>query len=154
MWTLAALVALGVLSLIAGRVDRLIARWPQSGQAGVSPTHCADFVTLAKTAYGEDWKSRLDPSDTTCATEVQEAWEQQRISRDAQAQSLLEPTQPATTQPAEPQAEATSTAARAPAAQTYCLNVVSLAKAKYGADWQSKIDAAARAACAGSEATP
>jgi uncharacterized protein (DUF433 family) len=32
-------------------------------------------------------------------------------------------------------------------AEIYCLNVISLAKAKYGTDWASKIDPAERAAC-------
>ena len=145
MWVLATLVVLLMLYLIAGRVERMIAHWPQSGQSAVSPTHCTAFIALAKTTYGVHWKSRLDPSDTTCASEIQQAWEQQRISRDAEVQRALEmsqSTQSTTMEAAPPPAQAPP--ARA---ETYCLNVISLAKAKYGADWASKLDPAERADC-------
>jgi hypothetical protein len=147
MWVLATLVVLVMLYLIAGRIERMIGRWPQSGQSAVSPTHCVEFIALAKATYGVQWKSRLDPSDTTCASEIQQAWEQQRISRDAaiEAERISQSTPPATTQPSTPPA---LTSQAPPArAETYCLNVISLAKAKYGADWTSKIDPAERAAC-------
>jgi len=147
MWVLATLVALGMLYLIAGRVERVTSRWPQGGQSAVSPTHCAEFIALAKTTYGVHWKSRLDPSDKTCASDIQQAWEQQRISRDAEAQRALEmsqSTQPAATQPSP---RALAVGAPPARAETYCLNVISLAKAKYGADWASRIDPAERAAC-------
>lgn len=147
-WALVALVAILLLYLIAGRVERMIAHWPQSGPSAVSPTHCAEFIALAKTTYGLQWKSRLDPSDATCANEIQQAWEQQRISRDAEAERALEmsqTTEPSTTQlPPPPALTAQPTT---PRADTYCLNVISLAKAKYGADWASRIDPADHAAC-------
>ena len=44
MWVLATLVVLVMLYLIAGRVERMIARWPQSGESAVSPTHCAELI--------------------------------------------------------------------------------------------------------------
>lgn len=143
MWVLAALVVLVMLYLIAGRVERMMARRPQSGQSAVSPTHCAAFIALAKTTYGADWKSRLDPTDTTCASDVQQAWEQQRISRDAEVERMSQPAQTTITQPLPPPAQ-TPAHARA---ETYCLNVISLAKARYGADWASKLDPAERADC-------
>ncbi|MDZ4868208.1 MAG: hypothetical protein SGI91_12885 [Alphaproteobacteria bacterium] len=146
MWVLAGLIGLFLLYLVAGRVERMIERWPQASQAGVSPTHCAEFIELAKANYGEVWKSRLDPSDTTCAAEIQQAWEQQRISRkaaaDLAAQSAAPETTPAPLAPP-PSAEATTRAR----AETYCLNVISLAKAKHGADWISSLDPAERDAC-------
>jgi hypothetical protein len=123
----------------------MIARWPSGEQAGVSPAHCAQFIAVAKVAFGDDWKARLDPSDNTCATEVQEAWEQQRISREMATD--LTP-QPVVTAPAQPVQTSTETSAvRTPRAETYCLNVISLAKAKYGADWIAKLDPAERQAC-------
>lgn len=146
MWVLATLVVLVMLYLIAGRIERMIARWPQSGASAVSPTHCAEFIALAKTTYGADWKSRLDPADTTCASEVQQAWEQQRISRDAEAKRTSQPAQTAITQPPPPPAQPSQTPAHA-RAETYCLNVISLAKAKYGADWASRLDPAERSDC-------
>lgn len=143
MSVLAVLVVLVLLYLIAGRIEGMIARWPQNVQSAVSPTHCAEFIALAKATYGPDWKSRLDPSDTTCAGEIQQAWEQQRISREAEWMS--QPAQTAVTQP--PPAQPSQTPANA-RAETYCLNIISLAKAKYGADWASKLDPAERADCA------
>jgi hypothetical protein len=147
MWVLAGLVGLFLLYLVAGRIERMIERWPQASQAGVSPTHCAEFIELAKANYGEVWKSRLDPSDTTCAAEIQQAWEQQRISRKAAADLAAQSAAPATTTPSPlptaPTAEATTRAR----AETYCLNVISLAKAKHGADWISSLDPAERDAC-------
>jgi hypothetical protein len=146
MWALAGLVGLFLLYLLAGRVQRMVERWPQTSQAGVSPTHCAEFIELAKANYGEVWKSRLDPSDTTCAAEIQQAWEQQRISRKAAADLAAQSAAPATTPaplPSPPTAEATTRAR----AETYCLNVISLAKAKHGADWISSLDPAERDAC-------
>jgi hypothetical protein len=148
LWAVVTLAAMLLLYLVAGRVERMVARWPQSGQSAISPTHCAEFIALAKTTYGVQWKSRLDPSDTTCANEIQQAWEQQRISRDAETERALEMSKSstlATTQPAPPP----PLASQAPPsrAETYCLNVISLAKAKYGDDWASKIDSADQAAC-------
>jgi hypothetical protein len=147
LWGLAAFVAFVMVYLIAGRVERMVANWPHSRPAGISPTHCAEFIELAKLAYGTTWKARLDPSDTTCANEIQQAWEQQRISRDAEAEALRaqqsEP--PAIAPPAPP--PTVPLEARPARAETYCLNVISLAKAKYGPDWMSKLDPAERAAC-------
>jgi hypothetical protein len=147
LWALVALVFLGVFYFVAARIERLVARWPQSEQF-VSAAHCSEFIALAKATYGENWKVRLNPSDTTCAVEVQEAWEQQRISREAQYQATQTIVTAPPAPPVAPQAEA-----RAPAAQTYCLNVISLAKAKHGADWASTLDASQRAAC-GQTASP
>jgi hypothetical protein len=147
-WAVIALVGFLLLYLVAGRVERIVARWPQSGHAAVSPTHCAEFIDLAKATYGVQWKSRLDPSDTTCANEIQQAWEQQRISRDAEAERAREMSRspdPIAARPAPPP-DLTSQAPPA-RAETYCLNVISLAKAKYGADWTSKVDPADQAAC-------
>ena len=60
-------------------------------QAGVSAGHCAQFITIAKAAYGADWKQRLDPRDTTCAGEVQQQWQYEWNARQP-----MQPLPPAT----------------------------------------------------------
>jgi hypothetical protein len=145
-WVLAALVGLFLLYLVAGRLERVIARWPQTAQTGVSPTHCAEFIELAKATYGDVWKSRLDPSDTTCAPQIQQAWEQQRVSRQAAADLAAQTADAVAVAPPPPPAPTAEATTRA-RAETYCLNVISLAKAKHGADWISSLDPAERDAC-------
>ena len=146
MWTLAAIAVAFALYLIAGRIERMIARWPHAGQSAVSPGHCAAFIDLAKATYGDAWKARLDPGDATCAIEVQEAWEQQRISRETAADLNSQSAEPVVAD--SPPPPAPSPAQTGVRSETYCLNVISLAKAKHGADWESKLDPAERAACA------
>lgn len=146
LWALVALMMLVLVYLIAGRVERMIERWPQADQSALSPTHCASFIELAKAAYGVQWKARLDPTDTTCASEVQQAWEQQRISRDAVAERALQTSQ-ATPSEITPPPPAQASHAQSAPTDTDCLNIISLARAKHGADWASKITPAERAAC-------
>jgi len=146
LWALVGLMALVLVYLIAGRVERMIERWPQTGQSAVTPAHCAEFIELAKAAYGVQWRARLDPGNTTCANEIQQAWEQQRISVDAEAERALEMSQSAASVAAQPAPTQTVHTPQAPA-DTYCLNIISLARAKYGSDWASKIDPAERTAC-------
>ena len=145
-WGLGVLVVLGLFSAIIGRVDHVISRWPTPTQQAISPTHCAEFIALAKAKYGTAWKARLDPRDTTCLTEVQEEWERQSIPRP----QPVDPTRSTASQQALPIIDDPSTlASSSPRAETFCLNVISLAKAKYGADWRAKIDPADGKACDG-----
>lgn len=105
----------------------------------VSDAHCNQFIAIAKAAYGADWKYRLDPRDTTCARQVQAQWQQEWTAR--------QPTTPmpsgtiSINQPAAPDDDATTAPAdsRIRNPETYCLNLISLARSRYGADWMSKV---------------
>lgn len=144
---LAVLVALGLLYMISDRVVAAVTRWPATIQEAVAPSHCQQFIHLAKTAYGENWRVRLDPRDTTCDHEVKTEWERQKLTRYTPPVEPLVP--PAAQVAVAPSAAVTAVAASAPA--TFCLNVVSLAKARYGEAWRSKLTGA-EAKCAGAPA--
>lgn len=131
VWAGVGIIALFVLYLIADRFVAVVTRWPATVMEAVAPAHCEQFIALAKTAYGENWKVRLDPRDTTCDQEVKNEWEQQRLTRYTPPPEPL--FAPAPVQVAKPQEMRPS----APA--TRCLNVVSLARAKYGAEWRDKL---------------
>jgi hypothetical protein len=109
-------------------------------------THCTQLISLARTKYGPDWKRRLDPRNTECAPQIQQAWEHQWNPRDVPVAPVLQarmiPNQGRPTDGAQ-KAEA----GRALNPETYCLNVISLAKSKYGPDWTRRIDPAAAANC-------
>lgn len=141
----AVLVGLGIVYLISERVLATVTRWPATIQEAVAPAHCQQFIDLAKTAYGETWRVRLDPRDTTCDQEVKAEWERQKLTRYTPPVEPLVP--PAASQVAvAPSPPASSVIAPA----TTCLNVVSLAKAKYGEEWRSKLSGA-EAKCAGAQ---
>ena len=143
-WGLGSLVVLGLLYAIVGRIDHAISRWPTPVAQAISPTHCAEFIALAKAKYGAEWKARLDPRDTTCVSEVQHEWEQQSIPRP----QPIDPTRSTASQQALPAIYDPSTlASSSPRAETFCLNVISLAKTKYGPDWTRRIEPAAAANC-------
>ncbi len=128
-----ALTGLFILYLTADRVATMITRWPATIQEAVAPSHCEQFVAIAKAAYGESWRVRLDPRDTTCDREVRAAWESQRVTR---AAPVVESRTIAAPQPvAPPVVEAAKD-------DTHCLNVISLAKARYGEAWRQMIDPA------------
>jgi len=133
LWqVVAVLIALLFLYLIAERVATTVTRWPPTIREAVAPSHCEQFIALAKSAYGDNWRVRLDPRDTTCDREVRAAWERQFLPRETpvnEARIALAP-QPAAPPPA----------ASKPEADTYCLNLISLAKVKYGAEWKQKVD--------------
>ena len=139
-WGVGILAILALLYVVFAQVERVVARWPSVTQVSVSPSHCDEFIALAKAKYGAEWKYRLDPRDNTCGSQVQQDWERHWTPRDVPApQPLLSANDVA------PQAIAMPDAKRS---DTYCLNVISLAKAKYGADWSTKIDASGRNSCA------
>ena len=140
----AVLVGLGLVYLTSERVFATVMRWPDTIQEAVAPAHCQQFIDLAKTAYGENWRVRLDPRDTTCDQEVKSEWERQKLTRYTPP---VEPLVPPTSQVAlAPPTAATAVSASAPA--TFCLNVVSLAKAKYGEAWRTRLEGE-DAKCAG-----
>jgi hypothetical protein len=57
--------------------------------------HCAQFVELARAKFGSEWKRRLDPGDTVCAQQIQQAWERDWNPREP----LLKPGLRANTKP-------------------------------------------------------
>jgi hypothetical protein len=139
-WGVAAFGALALVYLIAGRIASIVTRWPPTIHEAVAPSHCAQFIGIAKAAYGNDWRVRLDPRDTTCDNEVRAEWERQRLPRTAPVYETAQPM----TSPA-PQV---LVAVRPSAPDTYCLNVISLAKVKHGAEWRTKLSSAEASACA------
>ncbi len=111
---------------------------PSIVRNGVSSSHCTQFIALAKARFGTDWHARLDPRDTTCAQQVQQEWQSDWNPRPfvPPAQSTLPIVAPETL----PVANAPSpTDARIRNPETYCLNVISLAQARYGPDWSHKV---------------
>lgn len=145
---LAIIVGLGLVYLISDRVVATVTRWPATIQEAVAPSHCTQFIDLAKTAYGENWKVRLDPRDVTCDQEVKAEWERQKLTRYTPPPEPLFAPAPVVA-PVVP----VQTAAGRSGPATVCLNVVSLAKAKYGEEWRSKLEGADRV-CAGETAAP
>ena len=131
-WLVAGFAALVLLYLIADRVATMVTRWPPTINEAVAPSHCEQFIGLARAAYGNNWRVRLDPRDTTCDREVRAAWERQFLPRET---PVDEPRMVVTPPIVQPQ-----TVADGPEANTYCLNMISLAKAKYGGEWKQKLD--------------
>lgn len=141
VWGAGAIAILALLYVVFAQVERVVTRWPSVTRVEVSPSHCDAFIALAKAKYGEQWKFRLDPRDKTCGPQVQQEWERQRIPREVPAPEAI-----ATASDLAPKAIAAPRSARS---DTYCLNVISLAKVKFGADWAAKMNAAERISCAG-----
>ena len=111
--------------------------------------HCAQFVALAKSRYGDDWKFLLDPRDTVCASQVQQEWEAQILTRAQPAAPDTQPTfvtRAAEVPPHEDTAPSLS-ASRARNPETYCLNLMSLSRTKYGAQWRTQVSAAEASGC-------
>ncbi len=132
VWAGVGIMSLFALYLIADRFVAVVTRWPATVVEAVAPAHCDQFIALAKTAYGENWKVRLDPRDTTCDQDVKNEWERQKLTRYVPPPEPL--IAPAATQVAKP-----LDTLRASAPATRCLNVLSLAQAKYGAEWRAKL---------------
>lgn len=132
-WIVAGLFALLLVYLIAGRVAAMIEGWPPTIHEAVAPTHCDQFITLAKEAYGDNWRVRLDPRDTTCDREVRAAWERAFLPRVTPAIEPQMAIAPVVAPPA-------AAAVEAPEPDTTCLNAISLARAKFGDEWKTKVD--------------
>jgi hypothetical protein len=116
--------------------------------------HCEQFVSIARANFGANWKPRLDPRDPLCADEIQRAWERQRIPRavdikDLPPPQLVETVAPiASPDPAPPaQIAEASQSASAARLETYCLNILGLARTKFGDDWLSGLTPQEAADC-------
>ena len=148
-WTAFAVAGAAIVILLGSRLNEALRQAPAAvGPAeasGVSPAHCAQFIELARAAFGPDWHYRLDPRDTTCANAIQEQWQHEFNARNP-IQPTLPPAMPIVAQPSTP-TEPSTTEARIRNPETYCLNVISLARSKYGADWVSKISPEEAANC-------
>jgi len=133
--------AAGLALLLAVRMSETTGQpnGPTTAKYGISQSHCAQFIALAKAKYGSDWKYRLDPRDTTCAVQIQHEWEHQWNPR-LPAEPLQQPTT-AIGAPIAPPLDASPLPvdAHLPNPETYCLNVISLAQARYGVDWVRKV---------------
>jgi hypothetical protein len=145
-------ILIGVGLLLVTRVMDALRQPTFSGTAvastgGVSVEHCMQFIAIARAAYGPNWKYRLDPRDTTCAAQVQEQWQHETNVRQPMTplpsgtMTISQPTQPFADEPAAP------TDARTRNPETYCLNVISLARTRYGSDWANRITPDEAAAC-------
>jgi len=146
---LALLIAIGLV--LVSRISDALLR-PRAytstvaAQNGISPGHCAQFIAIAKAAYGVDWKQRLDPRDTTCAADVQAQWQNEWSAR--QPMQPLPPGTMTVNQPTAPIVDAMPTAeSRIRNPETYCLNVISLARTRYGSDWASRVTPEEAANC-------
>ncbi len=111
--------------------------------------HCTQFVALAKSRYGDDWKFRLDPRDTVCTNQVQLEWEAQILTR---AQPVALDARPsfierAAENPPPADTAPSISASRARNPETYCLNLMSLSRTKYGAQWRTQIPAVEATGC-------
>jgi hypothetical protein len=145
---LAAVVVIGLI--IVSRVTEAL-RQPAynatSTQTRATSEHCAHFIEVAKAAYGPDWKYRLDPRDTTCAAQVQQQWQYEWNARQpmqplpSDALPISAPTAPIVNTTPSP----IDSRIRNP--ETYCLNVISLARSRYGADWASRVTPEEAANC-------
>src|SRR5258708_6305621 len=112
---------------------------PATAQSGVSQSHCAQFIALAKAKFGADWKVRLDPRDTTCAQQVQQEWQHDwnaRLPVQPMPQSTMTISAPVAL-PADAGPSPSDARLRNP--ETYCLNVISLARTRYGPDWAHRV---------------
>ena len=113
--------------------------------------HCEQFVEVAKASFGPNWKPRLDPTDPLCASEIQHAWERQRIPRNV---AIVEPTPtpvqpvalPKVPDPPPPKQSATRHAEVA-GLDVFCLNTLGLTRTKFGSDWKNYVTSQAAAKC-------
>ena len=126
-----------VLAAALGTALRPASHAPAIVQNGVSSSHCAQFIELAKARFGADWHARLDPRDSTCAQQVQQQWQSDWNPRPSlpSPQSTLPIVAPETL----PIDSPSPADARIRNPETYCLNVIALAQARYGPDWSRKV---------------
>ena len=143
---IAAFAAVFLLAFLMFGVGRSVPARPVASYDAAQAVQCSQFVELARAKFGPEWKRRLDPRDTACSKQIQEAWERQWNPREAPPEPVFQRTMIANASPPAviaPWPEAGH--ARDP--DTYCLNIISLAKSKYGPDWTRKIEPAAAASC-------
>jgi hypothetical protein len=147
-WLGAALI--GMTALLAWQFTAPRDTNPAPNQANVEAVsqHCEQFVAIAKANFGPNWKPRLDPRDPLCATEIQQAWERQRIPRPPVAEpappqvvTIVDPVAPPNPVDAAPPSEARAESEATAKRDVFCLNVLGLARTKYGDDWPNYITA-------------
>lgn len=63
---------------------------PVASYDDAQAAHCSQFVELARSKFGPEWKRRLDPRDTLCARQVQAAWERDWRPREAALQPVIQ----------------------------------------------------------------
>jgi hypothetical protein len=152
---LAGMVLVGVVYLVAsvfpGRVPYLRSEGSVDASANAVAMHCERFIEIARAHYGSNWKYRLDPADGLCAQQVQQEWERQWGVPGAPGAEAPPPIKSVSDDiappPSAPAAETIVPASSPPA--TSCLNIISLAKTRYGTEWRTNIDAGIQAQCAG-----
>ena len=121
----------------------------RSASADEVTTHCTQFIALAQARYADDWKFRLDPRDTICAAEIQAEWERQSAERKPKEPEASRPTFVDRGPTAMPVSEVPfdGNEARARNPETYCLNMISLARTKFGPGWKGKLTPEEIAGC-------
>jgi len=116
--------------------------------------HCKQFVAIAKANFGANWKPRLDPRDPLCANEIQQAWERQSVPRNTSVAPLT--VEPSRTEPAAPPKppesagpaqRATVQAETSAQVETYCLNILGLARTNFGDEWRANVTPQEAANC-------
>lgn len=136
-------------------ISRLIAAGPdipahaRDASADEVATHCNQFIALAQAKYADDWKVHLDPGDTVCALQIQAEWERQSAERKPREPEASRPTYVEDRSAAEPVSEGpiNGNAARARNPETYCLNMMSLARTKHGNAWKGRLSPEDIAGC-------
>jgi hypothetical protein len=139
-----------VVSVLPGRVPYLRSEGAVDASASAIASHCDRFIEIARAHYGSNWKYRLDPSDALCASQVQQEWERQWGVPGAPGSDAPAPIKSVSDEIAPP--DAAPVVEAVPAAskpETSCLNIISLAKTKFGTEWRSNIEPGLQAECAG-----
>jgi hypothetical protein len=117
-----ALVMLGV----GQSVERMPPARPVAPHDTAQAAHCSQFITLARAKFGPEWKRRLDPRDTLCTEQIQQAWERDWQPRDeTPPEPSLRPQVTASTAPPPKIAPAEEAPARG--SKTYALAAVTAA---------------------------
>ena len=136
-------------------ISRLIAAGPnipahaRDASADEVATHCNQFIALAQAKYADDWKVHLDPGDTVCALQIQAEWERQTAGRKPRVSEASRPTFVEDSTVARPVSEEPidGNASRARNPETFCLNMMSLARTKHGAAWKGRLSPEDIAGC-------
>jgi hypothetical protein len=84
------------LALLMAGVGQSVVRMPPARPvASTDPAqaaHCSQYIELARKNFGAEWKRRLDPRDTLCAEQVQQAWERDwRPREETPPEPVLQP---------------------------------------------------------------
>lgn len=80
---------LTVLFAELGRSDEPAVR-PAASPDPALAAHCSQYIELARAKFGGEWKRRLDPRDTLCAEQVQQAWEVDWQPRNTPSEPVLQ----------------------------------------------------------------